>query len=68
MDITMLVIILGGLIFGAVILAAVVHCSLKKVDSIELVQGKLENSDLSISSAMSHLKLTNEWSKKNGNK
>lgn len=63
MDIVVLITVLSGLVIGAIILAVVVNHALKKSDSIELVQGKLENSDFAISKAMSHLKITNEWSK-----
>lgn len=55
--------VLGGLVIGAIILAVVVTQVLKRTDSIELVQGKLENSDSAIADAMSYLKITNEWSK-----
>lgn len=62
MDIVVLGTVLGGLIIGAIVLAFVVNHALKKSDSIELVQGKLENTDFAISEAISHLKITNEWS------
>lgn len=63
MNITILVILLVSLAIGAIVLAIVVNSTLKKSDSIELVQGKLENTDLSIAKAMSYLEITNEWSK-----
>jgi hypothetical protein len=63
MNTAILVTVFGGLIVGAVILAVVVMQVLKRTDSIELVQGKLENSDSAIADAMPYLKITNEWSK-----
>ena len=63
MDLIFLSTVLGGLAVGAIILAIIVTSVLKKSDSIELVQGKLENSDSAIADAMSYLKITNEWSK-----
>lgn len=61
MNVTILVTVLGGLVVGAIILAIVVTQVLKRTDDIELVQGKLENSDFAIADAMSYLKITNEW-------
>lgn len=63
MNVAILATVLGGLIIGAIILAVVVTQALKRADSIELVQGKLKNSDSAIADAMSYLKITNEWSK-----
>ncbi len=63
MNTVILVTIFGSLIVGAIILAVVVTQVLKRTDSIELVQGRLENSDSAIADAMSYLKITNEWSK-----
>lgn len=63
MNTAILAIVFGSLIIGAIILAVVVTQVLKRTDSIELVQGKLENSDSAIADAMSYLKITNEWSK-----
>lgn len=61
MNVTILVTVLGGLVVGAIMLTIVVTQVLKRIDSIELVQGKLENSDFAIADAMSYLKITNEW-------
>lgn len=55
------VITLGIMLIGAIILAVIVTITLNNSDSIELVGRKLENSDASISDAMSYLKITNEW-------
>ena len=63
MNTVILVTVFGSLIVGAIILAVVVTQVLKRTDSIELVQGRLENSDSAIADAMSYLKITNEWSK-----
>lgn len=63
MNTVVLATVLGGLMIGAIILAIVVSQVLKRTDSIELVQGKLENSDSAIVDAMPYLKITNEWSK-----
>ena len=63
MNVTILATVLIGLVIGAIILAVVVTWVLKKTDSIELIQGKLENSDSAIADAMSYLKITNEWNK-----
>lgn len=65
MNITILITILCSLVIGAILLGIIINYIFKKTDSIELVQGKLENSDSAISDAMAHLKLTNEWSKQN---
>lgn len=63
MNATILLTIMGGLLIGAMILAVIVTKILKKCNSIELVQGKLENSDSAIADAIPYLKITNEWSK-----
>lgn len=63
MNVLLFVTVLGGLFVGAIILALIVSHALMKTDSIELVQGKLENSDSAISDAMPYLKITNEWSR-----
>ncbi|MDE6421664.1 MAG: hypothetical protein K2K87_14250 [Lachnospiraceae bacterium] len=63
MNTMILVILLGGLVIGAIILAVIITRMLEKSDSIELIQGKLENSDSAIADAISYLKITNEWSK-----
>lgn len=55
-------IIFGILMIASVILAIVVTKTLNSEHDIELVGGLLENSDASISDAMSYLKITNEWS------
>uniref|UniRef100_UPI0040569392 hypothetical protein n=1 Tax=Acetatifactor sp. TaxID=1872090 RepID=UPI0040569392 len=57
------IIIFTVLAIGAVILGIMISKSLKESNTIELVQGKLQNSDSSIADAMSYLKITNEWSK-----
>lgn len=55
-------IVLGFLLVGAIILAVIVMRTLKSTDSIEIIGGKLENSDSAIKDAMPYLKITNEWS------
>ncbi len=54
-------IVFGILTIGAIILGIVVSKQLKNEHDIELVQEKLENSDLSIADAIPYLKITNEW-------
>ena len=54
-------IVFGSLLLGAIILGIIVSRALKNGKSIELVQGKLENSDSYIADAMPYLKITNEW-------
>lgn len=54
-------VILVSLISTGVLTAVIVSHTLKDSKDINLVQGKLENSDLSISEAISYLKVTNEW-------
>lgn len=53
----------GVLLIASVILAIIVTKALNKNKSIELIGGRLENSDASISDAVNYLKITNEWSK-----
>lgn len=55
------VVAIAVILIGAVILALAVPKLLRNSGSIELVRGKLENSDNSIKDAMSYLKITNEW-------
>lgn len=57
------VIVFGVLIIASVILAVIVTKTLNSDKSIELIGGRLENSDTSISDAMSYLKITNEWNR-----
>lgn len=60
----MIVLIIGAiLVIGGIILAIIVNIMLKKADTIELVQGKLKNSDSAIADAIPYLKITNEWNK-----
>ncbi len=54
--------ILIAFVIGAIVVAGILICTFKKGKSIDLVQGKLANSDSSIADAVSYLKLTNEWS------
>lgn len=56
------VIVFGSMILAAIVLVFILSRRLKKLGSIELVQGKLENTDLSIAQAIKHLKITNQWS------
>jgi hypothetical protein len=58
----MLIVVASILIVGAIIVGIISLQILKKADSIELVQGKLENSDSAIEMAIPYLKITNEWS------
>lgn len=60
MNIAILTTILGGLIIGAVILAVIVTQTLRRTDSIELVQGKIKNSNSAIADTIPYLKTTNE--------
>ncbi|MBD5543250.1 MAG: hypothetical protein HDR01_03125 [Lachnospiraceae bacterium] len=57
------VIIFGVLVIASVILAIIVTKILNSDKSIELVGQRLENSDASISDAMTYLKITNEWNR-----
>lgn len=61
MNVTIFAMVLIGLVLGAIILAIIITRILKKIDSINLVQGKLKNSDSDFDDAMSYLKITNEW-------
>lgn len=56
-------IVFGVLAIAAIVLAVIVTKTLNSNQNINLVGGKLENSDASIGEAMSYLKITNEWSK-----
>lgn len=55
------VIVFFALIIASIILAIIVKKTLNAEKGIELIGGRLENSDASISDAMSYLKITNEW-------
>lgn len=55
--------VFGFLLLVAIIFGFIYMGYLKKKDDIEIVQGKLQNSDSSISEALPYLKITNEWSK-----
>lgn len=60
------VIIFGVIVIASVILAIIVTKILNSDKGIELIGGQLEqleNSDASISDAMTYLKITNEWSR-----
>lgn len=63
MNMAIVITVVASLIIGGIVLAIIVSRMLRKEDGIELVQGKLENSDSAIADAMSYLKVTNEWSK-----
>lgn len=56
-------IVFGILVVGAVLAFIGIRIMFKNANTIELVQGKLENSDSAIADAMPFLKITNEWSK-----
>lgn len=56
-------IVFGVLVIASIILAIIVTKTLNSEKNIELIGGRLENSDASISDAMSYLKITNEWSR-----
>lgn len=51
------------LIVGSILAAIGISLMFRKVDTINLIQGKLANSDSAIADAMPYLKITNEWSK-----
>lgn len=53
-------------VIGAIIIGTIMGFTLKREKHIDLVLGKLQNSDSSIANAVSFLKLTNEWSAKDG--
>ena len=63
MNVAILTTVLSGLIVGAIILAVVVTQTLRRTDSIELIQGKIKNSNSAIADAIPYLKITNEWNK-----
>lgn len=56
-------IVFGVLVIASIILAIIVTRTLNSDKSIELLGGRLENSDASISDAMTYLKITNEWNR-----
>lgn len=56
-------IVFGAVLLAAMVLGIVLSIILRKSDSIELVQGKLENTDSSIAKAIDYLEVTNKWSK-----
>ena len=51
---------------GAIVISIILFFNFRKAKKIDLVQGKLANSDSSIASVVSYLKITNEWSTTNG--
>ena len=59
---TILAIVLCFLFWGVVLLAVFLVFEYKNMDSIVLVQYRLENSDSVIGDAIPYLKITNEWS------
>lgn len=61
MNVAILTTVLSGLIIGAIILAVIVAQTLRRTDSIELIQGKIKNSNSAIADAIPYLKITNEW-------
>lgn len=63
---TLYIIILGGLLLGALLVGFLLKYTFKKTKSIDLVQTRLANSDASIANVMSYLKITNEWSDDDG--
>lgn len=54
-------VVFGILAIASILLAVIITKTLNRDNSVNLVGGKLENSDLPISDAMPYLKLTNEW-------
>lgn len=50
------------LVIVSFVLGGIIAKELDRSDSINLVGGKLENSDASIKEAVMNLKITNEWS------
>lgn len=54
------VIIVIALLISTVVVAVISHKELNNPDNIDLIQGKLENSDSSIADAMNYLKITNK--------
>lgn len=58
--------ILIAFIIGAMLVAVALFFTFKKIERVDLVQGKLANSDSSIKNAIVYLKITNEWGSKNG--
>lgn len=53
---------------GAIVVSIVLFFNFRKAKKIDLVQGKLTNSDSSIANVVSYLKITNEWSTTDGTK
>lgn len=47
---------------GAIIISVMLYFNFRRAKKIDLVQGKLQNSDTSIAGVVRHLKITNEWS------
>lgn len=56
-------IVFGILGVVSVVLAIIITKALNNDKNIELLGAQLENSDASISDAMSYLKITNEWNR-----
>lgn len=54
------VIIVIALLIGTIVVAVISRKELNNPDNIDLIQGKLENSDSSIADAMNYLKITNK--------
>lgn len=54
------VIIVIALLIGTIVVAVILRKELNNPDNIDLIQGKLENSDSSIADAMNYLKITNK--------
>lgn len=54
------VIIVIALLIGTIIVVVISHKELNNSNNIDLIQGKLENSDSLITDAMDFLKITNK--------
>ena len=57
---TLYVIIALALLIGIIIVAVATHKELNNPNNIDLLQGKLENSNASITDAMDYLEITNK--------
>lgn len=58
------IIVFGILGIGSIAFGTYLFYAFKKMDSITLVQGKLEDNGSDIQAAIPYLKITNEWNTK----
>lgn len=57
----LLILVSLTLAVGAIVISVMLYFNFRRTKKIDLIQGKLQGSDESITGAVKHLKITNEW-------